>query len=71
MFSYTGLSEKQVMALRQHHVYIFASGRVSIAGCKFDTLALLSLDVSIDKKVNDNNVERVAQAFDIVVRNVI
>lgn len=35
MFSYTGLTAKQVEALKQkYHVYLLKSGRASISGCK-------------------------------------
>jgi aspartate aminotransferase len=36
MFSYTGLTLRQVLALReQYHIYLLKSGRASISGCKF------------------------------------
>jgi aspartate aminotransferase len=36
MFSYTGLTPKQVYALKdKYHVYLLKSGRASISGCKF------------------------------------
>lgn len=35
MFSYTGLTLRQVLALReQYHIYLLKSGRASISGCK-------------------------------------
>jgi aspartate aminotransferase len=36
MFSYTGLTPKQVYSLKdKYHVYLLKSGRASISGCKF------------------------------------
>lgn len=36
MFSYTGLTRKQVEELKnKYHVYLLSSGRASISGCKF------------------------------------
>ena len=36
MFSYTGLTPKQVYALKdQYHIYLLKSGRASISGCEF------------------------------------
>lgn len=35
MFSYTGLTPKQVQLLKEkYHVYMLKSGRASISGCK-------------------------------------
>jgi len=35
MFSYTGLTPKQVQILREeHHIYLLSTGRASIAGRK-------------------------------------
>lgn len=35
MFTYVGLSEKQVAKITSsHHVYMLKSGRISISGCK-------------------------------------
>lgn len=34
MFSYTGLTKEQVRLLREYHIYLLESGRISIAGCK-------------------------------------
>ena len=35
MFSYTGLTPKQVYALKdKYHIYLLKSGRASISGCK-------------------------------------
>lgn len=39
MFSYTGLTLKQVLALRdEFHIYLLKSGRASISGCKYSFL---------------------------------
>jgi hypothetical protein len=41
MFSYTGLSEEQVLTIRaRHHIYMLRSGRISMSGCKYITLIL-------------------------------
>ena len=41
MFSYTGLTPKQVEALKQkYHVYLLKSGRASISGCKYHFFSL-------------------------------
>ncbi|EJN22511.1 amino acid aminotransferase [Pseudomonas sp. GM80] len=43
MFSYTGLSPKQVQQLREHHsVYMVSSGRANVAGIDATRLALLA-----------------------------
>lgn len=35
MFSYTGLTVDQALAIRErHHVYMLQSGRISLSGCK-------------------------------------
>jgi aspartate aminotransferase len=35
MFTYTGLTETQVLEIRRrHHIYMMKSGRISMAGCK-------------------------------------
>ena len=34
MFSYTGLTKEQVRLLREYHIYLLDSGRISIAGRK-------------------------------------
>lgn len=35
MFSYTGITPKQVYALQdKYHIYLLKSGRASISGCK-------------------------------------
>ena len=35
MFSYTGLTPKQVYALKdKYHIYLLKSGRASISGCE-------------------------------------
>jgi aspartate aminotransferase len=42
MFSYTGLSPKQVYALKdKYHIYLLKSGRASISGCKEPPLLIL------------------------------
>jgi len=76
MFSYTGLTPKQVYALKdKYHVYLLKSGRASISGCKFYLskhvyliLANIILTIHI---VSEKNVAYVAQAIDDVVRNVL
>ena len=36
MFSYTGLTLKQVLTLRdEFHIYLLKSGRASVSGCKY------------------------------------
>lgn len=35
MFSYTGLTPQQVLAVREkYHIYLLKSGRASVSGCK-------------------------------------
>ncbi|KAF6830004.1 aspartate aminotransferase [Colletotrichum plurivorum] len=71
MFSYTGLSASQALRLREeHHIYLFSTGRVSIAGCQYFVLFLhiTSFVVANEVLVNSKNVARVAQAIDQVVR---
>lgn len=70
MFSYTGLSPKQVYALKdKYHIYLLKSGRASISGCKdtphydYKKYELTSCTVS------QKNVAYVAQAIDDVIRN--
>ena len=37
MFSYTGLTANQAVAIRErHNVYMLQSGRISLSGCKFE-----------------------------------
>lgn len=59
------------MRLREeHHIYLFSTGRVSIAGCKYPLLfpQVTSFVVANEVLVNSKNVARVAQAIDHVVR---
>jgi aspartate aminotransferase len=49
MFSYTGLSEKQVLALRKEHIYLLTSGRASISGLNRDNVKMVAK--AIDKVV--------------------
>lgn len=51
MFSYTGLEEKQVLALRKEHIYLLTSGRASISGLNSDNVALVAK--AIDKVVRE------------------
>lgn len=42
MFSYTGLTPKQVYALKdKYHIYLLKSGRASISGCKWGSPDIL------------------------------
>jgi len=77
MFSYTGLSEAQVLSIRKkYHVYMLLSGRISISGCEFPVPitrhlpCYVSSNVSAYLIVTMSNVSYVAKAFDDVVRNV-
>lgn len=73
MFSYTGLTPKQVYALKdKYHVYLLKSGRASISGCKFSGNSQDSKEHT-DKvnTVSQKNVAYVALAIDDVVRNVL
>jgi aspartate aminotransferase, cytoplasmic len=73
MFSYTGLTAKQVLELRiEFHIYLLKSGRASISGCEYlfaqelvRTKFMLILDT-----VTEKNVAYTAQAIDSVVRRV-
>lgn len=52
MFTYVGLSENQVAAIREwHHVYMLRSGRISISGREYSSskffFMLLELEVLI------------------------
>ena len=53
MFTYVGLSENQVAAIRErHHVYMLKSGRISISGREYSLFSnflfmLLELEVLI------------------------
>jgi aspartate aminotransferase len=70
MFSYTGLSPKQVYALKdKYHIYLLKSGRASISGCK-DSLIIDSRKHKLTlRTVSQKNVAYVAQAIDDVIRN--
>jgi aspartate aminotransferase len=80
MFTYVGLSESQVFAIRErHHVYMLKSGRISISGCEYSYRAtsscskeiLLDSNILADNDlVNESNVRYVAMAIDDVVRSV-
>jgi aspartate aminotransferase len=70
MFSYTGLSPKQVYALKdKYHIYLLKSGRASISGCK-DSLIIYSRKNKLTlRTVSQKNVAYVARAIDDVIRN--
>lgn len=55
MFSYTGLTEKQVLALRKEHIYLLTSGRASISGLNRDNVALVAK--AFDKVVRETQEE--------------
>ncbi|KAK2611851.1 hypothetical protein N8I77_005172 [Diaporthe amygdali] len=47
MFSYTGLTAQQVQELRQkHHIYLFSSGRASIAGLNSNNVARVAAAIN-------------------------
>lgn len=74
MFSYTGLTPKQVYALKdKYHVYLLKSGRASISGRKFDYHNSYNRRIVYWQSiiVSQKNVAYVAQAIDDVVRNVL
>ncbi|KAH0149147.1 aspartate aminotransferase, partial [Aureobasidium melanogenum] len=52
MFSYTGLSEKQVLALRKEHIYLLTSGRASISGLNSENVKMVAQ--AIDKVVRES-----------------
>lgn len=70
MFSYTGLTEAQVAGIRNdHHVYMLASSRISVAGCKFSLWNLvLTKELSNLKCSKYKELVYVAQAMDAAVR---
>lgn len=75
MFSYTGLTANQAIAIRErHNVYMLQSGRISLSGCKFEYPTPFDLyDTSklISITVNTMNACYVAKAIDDVVRTVV
>jgi aspartate aminotransferase len=52
MFSYTGLSEKHVLALRKEHIYLLTSGRASISGLNKDNVGFVAK--AIDKVIRES-----------------
>lgn len=71
MFSYTGLTPKQVYALKdKYHIYLLKSGRASISGCKHSRALYLKYGTN-QCTVSEKNVKYVAQAIDDVIRNVL
>ncbi|KAI4726715.1 putative aspartate transaminase [Aureobasidium sp. EXF-10728] len=52
MFSYTGLSEKQVLSLRKEHIYLLTSGRASISGLNEENVKMVAS--AIDKVVRES-----------------
>lgn len=71
MFSYTGLTPKQVYALKdKYHIYLLKSGRASISGCKYPNLTPRST-ILTQCTVSEKNFKYVAQAIDDVIRNVL
>ena len=71
MFSYTGLSPKQVYALKdKYHIYLLKSGRASISGCKDPRPCFFLCEYELTYyTVSEKNVAYVAQAIDDVIRN--
>lgn len=70
MFSYTGLTLRQVLELRsEYHIYLMKSGRASISGCECLVLSK-KLGSMLTFVVSEKNVAYVAQAIDNVVRRV-
>lgn len=74
MFTYIGLSEAQVIAIRaKYHIYMLKSGRISISGCKFlvhYTPRVLPVILLTLPTVNERNVGYVAAAIDDIVRTI-
>lgn len=70
MFSYTGLTPKQVYALKdKYHIYLLKSGRASISGCRQSQPPNTDEPELTLYTVSQKNVAYVAQAIDDVVRN--
>lgn len=74
MFTYIGLSEAQVFAIRaKYHIYMLKSGRISISGCKFLFISrrkFASRTPLTRPTVNEHNVGYVAAAIDDIVRTI-
>ena len=71
MFSFTGLTETQVLKIREDaHVYMTKNGRISMVSVqsRSDHLRVTSLIPDVQAGLNTHNVEYVAKAIDKVVR---
>lgn len=71
MFSYTGLTPQQVLAMKEkYHIYLLKSGRASVSGCECLLNCSSCYPLLMIFLVTEKNVEYVARAIDDVVRNV-
>jgi aspartate aminotransferase len=72
MFSFTGLTEKQVMSLREEsHIYMTKNGRISMVAGLSKSSNWKFIDYLFEQAgLNSHNIEYVAKAIDKVVREI-